>query len=71
MSHLSATIGVGFKPEHFASIKAGKPSVGFFEVHAENYMGGGGLPHVQLSALRADLRRATRARSRSALALTT
>jgi hypothetical protein len=54
MSQLPATTGVGFKPEHFASITADKHSVGFFEVHAENYMGAGGLPHVQLSALRAD-----------------
>jgi uncharacterized protein (UPF0276 family) len=28
--------------------------VGFFEVHAENYMGAGGLPHAQLSKLRQD-----------------
>lgn len=54
MSQLPAATGVGFKPEHFASISAGKPPVGFFEVHAENYMGAGGLPHAQLTALRAD-----------------
>lgn len=54
MSQLPAATGVGFKPEHFASIGAGKPPVGFFEVHAENYMSAGGLPHAQLTALRAD-----------------
>ncbi|MDR7123504.1 DUF692 domain-containing protein [Pseudotabrizicola sp. 4114] len=46
--------GVGFKPEHFAAIRADAQGIGFFEVHAENYMGAGGLPHAQLAALRAD-----------------
>lgn len=46
--------GLGFKPEHFAAIRKGAPGVGFFEVHAENYMGAGGLPHAQLAAIRAD-----------------
>ena len=26
--------------------------IGFFEIHAENYMGAGGLPHAQLRAIR-------------------
>jgi uncharacterized protein (UPF0276 family) len=43
---------VGFKPEHFAQIDAERQPVGFFEVHAENYMGGGGPPHAHLSRLR-------------------
>ena len=52
---LPALPGVGFKPEHFAAIRqSGAPGLGFFEVHAENYMGAGGLPHAQLTALRAD-----------------
>jgi uncharacterized protein (UPF0276 family) len=51
-SHLPACTGVGFKPEHFRDILAAPQPVGFFEVHAENYMGAGGLPHAQLSALR-------------------
>ena len=46
--------GVGFKPEHFDAIQAQRPTLGFFEVHAENYMGQGGLPHRQLSLLRRD-----------------
>lgn len=54
MHHLPATAGVGFKPEHFADLRAAPHKVGFFEVHAENYMGAGGLPHAQLTALRAD-----------------
>jgi uncharacterized protein (UPF0276 family) len=50
---LPAKAGVGFKPEHFAAIMAARADVGFFEVHAENYMGEGGPPHRQLEALRA------------------
>jgi uncharacterized protein (UPF0276 family) len=46
--------GVGFKPEHFEAILASRPDVGFFEVHAENFMGDGGPPHRRLEALRAD-----------------
>ena len=33
--------GVGFRAAHFAEIVATRPAVGFLEVHAENYMGGG------------------------------
>jgi uncharacterized protein len=51
-SHLPALAGVGFKPEHFRDILAAPQPVGFFEVHAENYMGAGGPPHAQLGALR-------------------
>lgn len=52
-TQLPKSSGLGFKPEHFAEIRQGA-RVGFFEVHAENYMGAGGLPHAQLAALRAD-----------------
>ncbi len=45
--------GVGFKPEHFEAIMAESAQVGFFEIHAENYMGEGGPPHRRLEALRA------------------
>lgn len=54
MRLLPPAAGVGFKPEHFAAIRATRPAIGFFEVHAENYLGAGGLPHAQLAALRAD-----------------
>lgn len=54
MMLLPPAAGVGFKPEHFAAIRATRPAIGFFEVHAENYLGAGGLPHAQLAALRAD-----------------
>nr|WP_208987087.1 DUF692 domain-containing protein [Stappia sp. TSB10P1A] len=54
MPQLPASVGVGFKPQHFIDITQDPGKVGFFEVHAENYMGAGGLPHAQLTALRAD-----------------
>jgi uncharacterized protein len=46
------SVGVGFKPEHFEAIVDTRPELGFFEVHAENYMGGGGAPHRRLDAIR-------------------
>ena len=51
ISNLPATAGVGFKPAHFRDILSATQPVGFFEVHAENYMGAGGPPHAQLGAL--------------------
>lgn len=53
-SQLPKRAGVGFKPEHFRSILDALQPLGFFEVHAENYMGAGGPPHAQLSRLRED-----------------
>lgn len=44
--------GVGLKGEHYQDILDGKPDLGFFEVHAENYMGDGGPPHRYLTAIR-------------------
>ncbi len=52
ISNLPAHAGVGFKLEHFRDILAAAQPIGFFEVHAENYMGAGGPPHAQLGALR-------------------
>jgi uncharacterized protein (UPF0276 family) len=46
------SVGVGFKPEHFEAILEPRPDLGFFEVHAENYMGAGGAPHRRLDAIR-------------------
>jgi len=53
-SMLPPRTGVGFKPEHFAAVSEAAQPIGFFEVHAENYMGAGGLPHAHLSKLRED-----------------
>src|SRR5580704_7279088 len=46
------SVGVGFKPEHFEAIVDTRPRLGFFEVHAENYMGDGGAPHRRLDGIR-------------------
>ena len=51
-SKLPARAGVGFKQVHFRTILVEPQPIGFFEVHAENYMGAGGPPHAQLTALR-------------------
>jgi uncharacterized protein (UPF0276 family) len=51
---LPARAGLGFKPEHFPEILAQPTGLGFFEVHAENYLGAGGAPHAMLAALRRD-----------------
>jgi uncharacterized protein (UPF0276 family) len=51
---LPSAPGLGFKPQHFSAIRATRPDLGFFEVHAENYMGAGGAPHAMLTALRED-----------------
>jgi uncharacterized protein (UPF0276 family) len=53
-SFLPARAGVGFKSAHFSDIEASVPGIGFFEIHAENYMGAGGPPHAQLTRLRRD-----------------
>ncbi|MBS0418051.1 MAG: DUF692 domain-containing protein [Proteobacteria bacterium] len=47
-----ASAGVGLKPVHYREILESRPALGFFEVHAENYMGAGGPPHRYLTAIR-------------------
>ncbi len=49
---LPAHAGVGLKPAHFQEILATQPDVGFFEVHAENYMVPGGPFHHYLTRIR-------------------
>jgi len=49
---IPARAGVGLKAEHYRTIIDTAPDIGFFEVHAENYMGAGGPPHRYLSAIR-------------------
>lgn len=44
--------GLGLKPEHFRDILEAPPSLGFFEVHAENYMVAGGPFHHYLTNIR-------------------
>jgi uncharacterized protein (UPF0276 family) len=47
-----AQAGAGLKPEHRHDILETLPDIGWFEVHAENYMGAGGPPHAFLEAVR-------------------
>ena len=49
---VAALAGASFKPEHLPSILADRDRRGFFEVHAENYMGAGGPPHRSLEIIR-------------------
>ncbi|HEX9210412.1 MAG TPA: DUF692 domain-containing protein, partial [Bradyrhizobium sp.] len=51
---LGCVAGTSFKHEHLTAILADGPQRGFFEVHAENYMGAGGPPHRALEAIRRD-----------------
>jgi uncharacterized protein len=45
--------GTSLKPEHLNAI-LGEKQEGFFEVHAENYMGAGGPRHAALTRIRRD-----------------
>ena len=36
---IAGLAGTSFKHEHLSAILAERPAYGFFEVHAENYMG--------------------------------
>lgn len=49
---IPATAGVGLKSEHCEDIFREQPDIGWFEVHAENYMGAGGPPHASLTRIR-------------------
>jgi len=51
---IAGLAGTSLKPEHLAAILADAPQDGFFEVHAENYMGAGGPPHHALTRIRQD-----------------
>ncbi|GLK73396.1 DUF692 domain-containing protein [Ancylobacter dichloromethanicus] len=51
---LAGLAGTSFKHEHLDAILADGTPKGFFEVHAENYMGAGGPPHRALEMIRRD-----------------
>ncbi len=53
-AQLPMRAGVGLKHEHYRDVIEGEPDIGFFEVHAENYMGAGGPPHHYLERIRRD-----------------
>lgn len=49
---LPARAGVGLKFRHFRDVLEARPDIGFFEVHAENYMVDGGPFHHYLGRIR-------------------
>jgi len=51
---ITGLAGTSLKHEHLQSILADETQSGFFEVHAENYMGAGGPPHDALTRIRRD-----------------
>jgi uncharacterized protein len=51
---IAALAGTSLKHEHLQTILGQEKQDGFFEVHAENYMGAGGPPHRALSRIRED-----------------
>ncbi len=46
------TSGVSLKARHYETVLNQHPSIGWFEIHPENYMGDGGPPHRYLTAIR-------------------
>ena len=50
-SALPCAVGIGLKPEHFEALLATTATLGFVEIHAENYMGAGGPFHHYLARI--------------------
>lgn len=51
-NRLPPRAGLGLKTEHFDEVLGSQPDIGFFEVHAENYMVAGGPFHHYLGLIR-------------------
>lgn len=51
---LPARAGIGLKSQHYRDILDTRPALGFFEIHAENYMVEGGPFHHYLGLIRRD-----------------
>lgn len=49
---IPADVGIGLKPQHYHTILETLPDIAWFEIHPENYMGQGGLPHHYLTEIR-------------------
>ena len=49
---MAARAGIGLRSRHVAEVLATRPAVPWFEVHAENYMGGGPAPRALLAVRR-------------------
>jgi uncharacterized protein (UPF0276 family) len=52
LTMLPLRAGIGLKSEHFQDVLDNQPDIGFFEIHAENYMVSGGPFHHYLSRIR-------------------
>src|SRR5262249_27743485 len=52
-SQIPDMMGVGLRSPHVGDVKAARPAIGWFEVHTENYLGGG-PPLAQLESIRRD-----------------
>ena len=53
-AQIPARAGVSLKADHYEAILQDAQDIGWFEIHAENYMGAGGAPHRFLEAIRRD-----------------
>lgn len=51
---IPARTGLGLRAPHFAEVIGSRPRVGFFEVHSENFFGGGGYALDVLARVRAN-----------------
>ncbi|MDH4583368.1 DUF692 domain-containing protein [Pseudomonas sp. BN415] len=51
---LPARAGIGLKSQHHRDVLDSRPGLGFFEIHAENYMVAGGPFHHYLGLIRQD-----------------
>lgn len=49
---LPARAGIGLRAEHYEAVLDSRPSVGWLEVHSENYFGAGGKPLDYLERIR-------------------
>lgn len=52
LTRLPRRAGVCLKPQHYTEILENQPDTGWFEVHAENYLGAGGAPLHYLEKIR-------------------
>lgn len=51
---LPAVAGIGLRAPHVAGVRGSRPSIGWFEVHSENYFVDGGPSLAALEVIRAD-----------------
>ena len=54
VSSIPARAGIGLRAQHYRDVIETRPDIGWFEVHSENYFGGGGKPHYYLEKIRCD-----------------